>query len=314
MPWPRRKGRWARSRSRQRQPRMVVSSVMTMASQPAALARPDQRGDQLVGTAPVELEPLGSDRAVGDLLHRVGRLVGDDHRRAHRRGAARHRQVRLGVGQGHHPDGTGQEGRRQGPAEQGHCEVAAGAVERHARDDLAGVEGGAVGVHGGLAPGPAGDIGPGLVGQLFARHTLQLGDGEGQVRHLPLQAAHVSLALAGLARSDLAHFGPLWSLMAKAGGGARNPCAFGAGLTFYPALNRIYWPTSARLIDRVTWLRFSQRLGLEGMRWTGVRTRSWRWAPRPSFWPVSGAVSWSPRRWTGAGPPIAPPSTPAAIP
>ena len=57
IPFPRRNGRYARSRSRIRQPSIVVSSVSTIAEQPQRSARDDEALDELVRRAPVELEP-----------------------------------------------------------------------------------------------------------------------------------------------------------------------------------------------------------------------------------------------------------------
>ena len=98
IPFPRRNGRYARSRSRIRQPSIVVSSVSTIARAPAALRARDEARDELVRRAPVELEPA---RCVAHrprcLLHRARGLVREDERDALRGSGARDRDVRVAV-------------------------------------------------------------------------------------------------------------------------------------------------------------------------------------------------------------------------
>ena len=64
------------------------------------LGPPDQALDELVRRRPVQLEPArGVAHRGGALLHRHRRLVGEDHRHAHRRRRAGHGEVGLVVHQ-----------------------------------------------------------------------------------------------------------------------------------------------------------------------------------------------------------------------
>ena len=124
-----------------RQPRIVVSSVTTIASQPHASARRDEALHELLARAPVELEParrVAED--LGDLLHRHRRLVRVDHRHAEVPDRPRHRPLGLPVRHLEHADRGDQERRRQRAAEQLDARVALGDVAQHPRHDPPAVE------------------------------------------------------------------------------------------------------------------------------------------------------------------------------
>ena len=197
MPWPRRNGRKAGSRSRGRQPTIVVSSVSTIASQPHASARATRLSTSVVRRAPVELEPA---RAVaergGALLHRARGLVGEDHRHPRVARGAGDRDVGLAVGELEHADRREQERRLEPAAEQLDRRVGLRGAAQHPRHDAAAGEGGAVLAHGVLRTGARGDVREGVGGQRLARGLLEaVGIGR-DARAAPADPAEVDGCLA----------------------------------------------------------------------------------------------------------------------
>ena len=144
----------------------------------ARLRATDERADQVVVGAPVELEPArrpGPDgvHRGGRRLHRHARLARKHERDAECGGRPRHGEVRLRVRHLQHADGRQQQRRRQVEAEQRSREVARVGAAQDAGDDAMSVECRAVGRHRPLLARAAGEVGPRLIGNRRARGLRQ---------------------------------------------------------------------------------------------------------------------------------------------
>ena len=197
MPFPRRNGRYARSRSRIRQPSIVVSSVSTIALQPQRFRARDEARDELVRRAPVELEPA---RCVAHrtrrFLHRARGLVREDERDALRGGCARDGHVRVAVGHLQDADRTEDERARQRRAEH----LGRGRPDRdvaeHPRHDAPPLERRAVLAHRLLGARAARDVGVSLRRHGLSRRLLETLERDRNGRIRAPRAADVDLELS----------------------------------------------------------------------------------------------------------------------
>ncbi len=124
------------------------------------LGPPQQRGVELVGRRPVELEqPRAAGRGIPHLLHGNGCLVAQRVGHTQRRRGPRHGEVGLGVGHLHDPERREQQGcraRRGRGSRSDRSRV--GDIAQRSRPDLPATELRAVGGHGALGPGAARDV------------------------------------------------------------------------------------------------------------------------------------------------------------
>ena len=169
----------------------------------AALCPRDEALDELVRRAPVELEPArGVSHRAGGLLHRAGRLVGEDERDAFGRSGPRHRDVRIAVRHLQHADGAQDEGARQRRSEDVDGRLSGRNVAKHSRDDSPALERGAVLAHRPFGPRAARDVCVALGGHALACCGFEPLDGDGDGRIRPACAPDIDLELPLASDSD----------------------------------------------------------------------------------------------------------------
>ncbi len=152
----------------------------------------DQALDQLVGGAPVELEPAQAvAHRLGADLHRHRRLVGEDHRHALGRGGAGRRRVGVAVRHLEHADGGEHQRAGDAPPEQLDARVPAGDVAQHARHDPPALERVGVRALGGLVAGSGRDVRERLRGHRALGGLLELVDLDRDARAAPADATEV---------------------------------------------------------------------------------------------------------------------------
>ena len=128
----------------------------------------------LVGSAPVELEPAGAASHRGCTgLHGNRRLVREDERNALSGRASRCGEIAVCVRERQDADGREQERSREPPAEKLDTRVALRHVMEHARDDAPALECVAVRVDRALESGPACDVCECSARHLLARTRLE---------------------------------------------------------------------------------------------------------------------------------------------
>ena len=225
MPLPSANGRCPRSRSRGRQPSIVVSSVTTIASQPAASARPtrlstsssdvDQYSWNQRGASPIAAAHSSIDTDAW-LEKTIGTPSGG---RGPRDG-----EVGLVVHQFERADRAEQQRGGEPAAEQLDGGVPAAHVAQHPGDDGPPVERRPVGALGDLVAGAARDVGVGAGVQRLLRPLLEPPGGDRHPRAVAVHARAVDLVLPSAAGACFVHAATVVSVIFE-------PAAVAAGRT-----------------------------------------------------------------------------------